>query len=112
MSRKLRCTSRKSFVELTETINAIPKGVYRLTRRDAEGALLNLGNKVQIGLIGDTQEYLLPLSDREGRARRMDQEEFLDQYYSLLGELKGKLPDFTRPFTICALDSSIARELH
>ena len=112
MARGKKNRKLRKYVELTERVNVIPEGVYELLRKDSEGVILALGDKIQIGVIGGSNKLVRPLSKQEGRERMMKTDAFLDQYYGLLEASKGNPTETSLPFTFCGIDPAIAREVH
>lgn len=101
------------YYQLTEDVGPIPKGIYRLLDYDeeTESVSFEAGKKVVFGIIGDVRRKIRGLVQHRAELRRTPQSRFLDRYYELLDEQRGTPFSPFKPFTMCFVDPTVAREL-
>lgn len=108
-----RIKSKKDqYIELTEVINCIPAGVYKVEHSCSDSIQLSVSDKIMLGLIGDYKNVVKYISKNEWLNKRKSRDCFLDEYYRLMDGLRCKIPDWSKPFTFCFLDPSLVREIH
>lgn len=98
------------YIELFETINCIPAGIYKVAEYHDDHIQLFVSTNIRVGIIGELERYLAPVPKEYALNNIIQADDFLDKYYSLLHSIKGSIPDFSKPTTFCALDPSVARE--
>lgn len=114
-AKKKLCAGK--YYELTEDVNAIPKGIYFLEWLDDFTLTFTVGKKAFFTVIGNVGDLLKPVPESSALITKTTQSDFLDRYYKLLYDLKDQDPSMlsTSIYTMCFIDPSIDRnfrELH
>lgn len=96
--------------ELIRDLDPIPAGVYQF-HGEIEGIYyFSVGEKITFGIPRECKRYLSCPRDPR-RVKQTSTDEFLDRYYELLSGVgdSSPLPFAELPFTLCAIDPSLAR---
>ena len=109
MMKKIKA-KKLEYIELTEKLNCIPPGVYKVVEMGSESIQLSVSDRIGIGMIGDYGKWVKCISKNEGIMRRIKRDDFLSQYYFFLDTASSKIPDWSKPFTFCFLDEFLETE--
>ena len=106
MSKKHQQTPE--IYEITRDINAIPKGFYRLHRREAaEGLTFYIGvnDTIYFSVWNFSKQDVRKVSFQENEHRLTAVSQFVRRYWKLFSSLQSKPPSFDPriPFTSCAM---------
>ena len=103
---------KPDYIELAQPINCIPAGTYKVCKITKAAIQLSVSSKIMIAIIGDFSSFVRPVATIDGIKNRIKREDFLDRYYMLLEVVKNAPADLSKPYTFCALDPSLAREMN
>jgi hypothetical protein len=101
---------KEAVFELTEDINCIPKGIYRLTDRSDGMFLFAIGDKIHFGVDTRCVDKFRPVSPKRAKFSRTPTGAFVERYYELLQFQKTKIPNLSSPYTMCVMDISVAKD--
>lgn len=102
---------RPDYVKLSDPIDCIPAGIYKVLSMNSQGLQLWVSDKVIIGIMGDYGAFISPVPRVTGMTSRMKQDDFLNEYYLLLEELKHSSPEPSKLFTFCGIDASLTKQI-
>ena len=94
--KKGRLFRRGDFVEISRNINAIPAGIYQLIQCGRRSFLFTVEEQALIEISSEGAHCFKRLEPDDGYERRMRFDEFEEQYYVLLKNLRKMPPDKVR----------------
>lgn len=103
------------YVELTENVNAIPAGVYKLDMVHEGTYMFSVGQNAfpNFMMSGEVRHLLRPVPSHQIHKKRTSATQFLNRYFDLLESHTATSPIFdpSKPFTCCIVSEEEAREL-
>jgi len=97
------------YVRIKSDVNCIPAGIYKLTGREGDVFIFEVGRRIRFGVGNIDPAIFEPLSRHEGKSLLTTETQFAERYYELLRSgPRLRLPRWNEPVTSCMMDSSLA----